>query len=169
MYRKTRGVASKMSVTRARSLPAELGVHPLLLGNLDVAAEASRLSLISRLQTFRPGAAAIGADGTVRKRVAKAPSATNDAATAGGSAPWAAAAACGAPTSVAAAVHAGDRVGGTLRDGVALKAKKRRVGADFRDSEFYMAPMKDAEPTDDAEEFLRVGQGDAHDALGQVS
>jgi len=52
-YRKTRGQASKMSATRARSLAKDLGVHPLLAGNLNAKAEASRVSLISQLQVCK--------------------------------------------------------------------------------------------------------------------
>jgi hypothetical protein len=53
MYRKTRGAASKASATRARSVPSSLGVHPRMAHHVDVTAEASRVSLISKLQVGR--------------------------------------------------------------------------------------------------------------------
>ncbi|EOD14477.1 hypothetical protein EMIHUDRAFT_196834 [Emiliania huxleyi CCMP1516] len=90
MYRKTRGAASKESARRARSLPAEIGVHPLLAAADDPAAEASR------------------------------------------------------------------------------KKAKKKSGDDFRDAGFFMPMSKEAAPTDDAEEFLRVGVGDRVDKLGEA-
>ena len=62
MVRKTRPAASKASVARARSLPKELGIHPLCTDKVDVGAEARRSNMLTDLKTFKPnaGSAAVG-------------------------------------------------------------------------------------------------------------
>ena len=56
MVKKTRAAASRASVKRAREIPADLGIHPLAAGSLDLGKEAERASLLSQLGGFRPHA-----------------------------------------------------------------------------------------------------------------
>ena len=186
MYRKTRGAASKASVSRARALPKAVGIHSRLASGLDMAAEGKRSSLLAELKTFRPGlssvtgatAAAGGISARRQKRAAPPDEPVSNDVRGGRSVTEIGEGAAGLADAHAGADadadagepdggkrrRASDREGGAKRKGEGSTKKKKTTADDFR-SEFYMSHTKpvDHETTDEA--YLRVDSGDTPNRL----
>ncbi len=184
MYRKTRGAASKASVSRARALPKAVGIHSRLASGLDMAAEGKRSSLLAELKTFRPGlssvtgatAAAGGISARRQKRAATPDEPAGSDVRGGRSVTEVGGGATGLADAHADADadagepdggkrrRASDREGGAKRKGEGSTKKKKTTADDFR-SEFYMSHTKpvDHETTDEA--YLRVDSGDTPNRL----